>query len=114
MPLILITYLGLERISTDTGWGCTYRSSQMLLAEALMRQQQKSRSFFPFEGVQPSSYLHEERRRAILRMFQDSHDASAYFSIQRMAESASCFGKRPGEWISPSEAAVLLRCDSCS
>ena len=61
------------------------------------------------EGVSVSSYQHEQTRRFVLQLFEDSYSPAAHFSIQNMAEASHLFQKRPGQWISPSEFALISR-----
>ncbi|EGD75711.1 pyruvate water dikinase [Salpingoeca rosetta] len=100
---------GDAQLTSDTGWGCTYRSGQMLLAQALMSNAEPSARMQRLEGVRPSTWQHEETKRAVLSMFQDSHDPAAFFSIQHMAETSFVVRKKPGQWLSPSEVALIIR-----
>jgi hypothetical protein len=73
-------------VTTDSGWGCTGRSAQMLLANCILR------SHFEF------STEDEDGCMKVLSHFRDK--ATAAFSIHAITStSMSLFGKLPTEWL---------------
>eukprot|EP00043_Microstomoeca_roanoka_P028704 m.19072 g.19072 ORF g.19072 m.19072 type:complete len:429 (-) comp8612_c1_seq1:82-1368(-) len=100
---------GDAHLTSDTGWGCTYRSGQMLLAQALLKITQATLKVPAMEGIRGRTWQAERSRLSVLARFQDVRNEVARFSIQNMAENAFIFRKTPGQWISPSEVALILR-----
>ena len=80
-------------ITTDAGWGCSIRVSQMLVAQSIL-------------------YCLEGRNRAsingsVASLFMDSF--SAPLSIHRMVHAGHArFGKRPSEWFGPTTGARAI------
>uniref|UniRef100_A0A3P9B519 Cysteine protease n=1 Tax=Maylandia zebra TaxID=106582 RepID=A0A3P9B519_9CICH len=101
-------------LTTDSGWGCVLRSSQMLLAQGLL-----------LHLMSPGDYTLESKRsrhlswgsildrpvesthRRILRWFADN--PTAPFGIHRLVELGKSSGKKAGDWYGPSIAAHILR-----
>lgn len=92
-------------MTSDVGWGCSHRSSQMMLSTCLQlkelgRKFKLSRS--------PSLEVYE-----IVRMFADT--PTAPFSIHAISLAASRLTgsaetrKKVGDWLGPSTASVALR-----
>ncbi len=92
--------------SSDNGWGCTIRVGQTALANALVRHvydrqfsvevAAKAGAGSPYEGI--------------LRLFWDSGKDNKYpFSIQSFCEAALKYKRVPGEWLSQSTVATILR-----
>ncbi|XP_052777624.1 cysteine protease ATG4C-like [Mya arenaria] len=92
------------RFTTDCGWGCMLRSSQMMLAQAFI---------IHFLGrdwrVHTQSKEQETFYRMIIQWFGDSNSDQCPFSVHRLAEIGKTFGKQPGEWYGPSSVAYILR-----
>lgn len=85
--------------TSDSGWGCMIRTSQTLLANALVSL--KLGRNWRLQGSAPEDMkVHWE----IVEQFADSPDAR--FSIHNMVLYAAKYcGRRPGEWFGPSNAA---------
>eukprot|EP00055_Hartaetosiga_balthica_P010842 m.47548 g.47548 ORF g.47548 m.47548 type:complete len:565 (+) comp7339_c0_seq1:88-1782(+) len=97
---------GDEQLSSDTGWGCTYRSGQMIMAEALYRH-----LLWEERREKKRNLRNQEKlwcRTSAISYFQDVLDSSAHLSIQKMAHEVFKVRKRPGQWISPGESVFLL------
>ncbi|GLC43850.1 hypothetical protein PLESTB_000915000 [Pleodorina starrii] len=83
--------LGPSMLISDVGWGCTIRSGQMLLAEALARialGRSWIRQPSTLEDVQP-----------VVRFFIDHPDA--LLSIHRICAAGVSAGIVPGRWVGP-------------
>eukprot|EP00049_Salpingoeca_infusionum_P024649 m.16550 g.16550 ORF g.16550 m.16550 type:complete len:180 (+) comp7109_c0_seq2:163-702(+) len=78
-------------VSSDSGWGCTYRAAQMALAEALQRIHGHGQA------------LSAPVRQHILAMFFD--EPKRPYSIHKMVQAT----RRPvGTWLTPAQAAHTL------
>ncbi|CAH8390722.1 unnamed protein product [Eruca vesicaria subsp. sativa] len=97
--LILMTYrrgfepIGDTTYTSDVGWGCMLRSSQMLFAQALMIQR-LGRSWRRKDSERP-----EEEYLESLELFGDS-EASA-FSIHNLILAGESYGLAAGSWVGP-------------
>ncbi|KAJ2393191.1 hypothetical protein H4S02_000365 [Coemansia sp. RSA 2611] len=90
--------------TSDMGWGCTYRTCQMLLAESFARVL-LGRFWDPFR-LNPSE---RARHTRIIEWFHDADLAQAFYSIHRMARTATEMDKRIGDWLGPSIAAHVMK-----
>ncbi|KAJ2176992.1 hypothetical protein GGH18_006221, partial [Coemansia sp. RSA 530] len=90
--------------TSDMGWGCTYRTCQMMLAEAFARVM-LGRFWDPFR-LSPAE---RARHGRIIEWFNDADLPQAYFSIHRMARTATEMDKRIGDWLGPSIAAHVMK-----
>ncbi|KAJ1926339.1 hypothetical protein EC988_010308, partial [Linderina pennispora] len=91
--------------TSDMGWGCTYRTCQMMLAESFSRVL-LGRFWDPFRLTSAQ----QARHARIVEWFHDSADSSAYYSIHNMSRVATYMDKRIGDWLGPSIGAhVMLR-----
>ncbi|XP_057956893.1 cysteine protease ATG4-like isoform X2 [Malania oleifera] len=96
---ILITYrkgfdaIGDSRCTTDVHWGCMLRSSQMLVAQALL---------FHRLGRSWRRSLHKPLNQEyveILHLFGDSK--ASPFSIHNLLQAGMAYGLAPGSWVGP-------------
>jgi len=83
--------------TTDMGWGCMLRSGQMILAEALNMH---------LLGKKPSDNKIADVHSKILRMFED--DPNSHYSIHKIAQLGTKYGKKIGEWFGPSTICQVL------
>lgn len=90
--------------TSDMGWGCTYRTCQMMLAESFSRVL-LSRFWDPFR----LSPMERTRHTRIIDWFHDADAPKAYYSIHRMARTATEMDKRIGDWLGPSIAAHVMK-----
>ncbi|KAG2482273.1 hypothetical protein HYH03_018787 [Edaphochlamys debaryana] len=83
--------LGPSMLTSDVGWGCTIRSGQMLLAEAVARValgRGWTRGPASMEAVQP-----------VVELFLDHPDCP--LSIHRICAAGVAAGIVPGRWVGP-------------
>ncbi|KAJ1820922.1 hypothetical protein LPJ75_000833 [Coemansia sp. RSA 2598] len=90
--------------TSDMGWGCTYRTCQMMLAESFARVL-LGRFWDPFR----LSASERVRHGRIIEWFHDSDSPKAFYSIHRMARTATAMDKRIGDWLGPSIAAHVMK-----
>ncbi|KAJ2378141.1 hypothetical protein IW150_000977 [Coemansia sp. RSA 2607] len=90
--------------TSDMGWGCTYRTCQMMLAESFARVM-LGRFWDPFR----LSTSERTRHSRIIEWFHDSDEPKTFYSIHRMARTATAMDKRIGDWLGPSIAAHVMK-----
>ncbi|KAJ2505218.1 prephenate dehydrogenase (NADP(+)), partial [Coemansia sp. RSA 2052] len=90
--------------TSDMGWGCTYRTCQMMLAESFSRVL-LSRFWDPFR----LTTAERARHGRIIDWFHDADTPKAYYSIHRMARTATEMDKRIGDWLGPSIGAHVMK-----
>ena len=91
--------------TTDAGWGCMLRASQMLLCCAIR-----------FHTVGRDWQIHDveqKRNDAFFRQcshyFADSPSKDSHFSIHNMVAVGLSYDKFPGEWYGPQTACLVMR-----
>ncbi|KAK3204800.1 hypothetical protein Dsin_018846 [Dipteronia sinensis] len=82
-----------SKLTSDVGWGCMLRSSQMLIAQALLFHQLGRSWRKPLEKSLDHDYIE------ILHLFGDS-EASA-FSIHNLLQAGKTYGLAAGSWVGP-------------
>ena len=97
--LIWMSYrMGFETLggyTSDFGWGCMYRCSQMMLGNVLSRVLAKNNP--------DSSKIFS----SVVSLFIDNREAP--YSIHSLVSQAETeFGKAPGEWVAPTEVLHVL------
>ncbi|KAL3528243.1 hypothetical protein ACH5RR_012899 [Cinchona calisaya] len=96
---ILITYrkgfapIGDSKYTSDVNWGCMLRSSQMLVAHALLYHRLGRSWRKTLDKPMDQKYVE------ILYMFGDSQ--SSPYSIHNLLEAGKAYGLSPGSWVGP-------------
>ncbi|XP_042472714.1 cysteine protease ATG4B-like isoform X2 [Zingiber officinale] len=96
---IWITYrkgfepIGDSKFTCDVNWGCMIRSSQMLIAQALIVHHMGRSWRKPLQKPYDLRYLE------ILHLFGDS--SSCAFSIHNLLEAGKAYGLVAGSWLGP-------------
>ncbi|KAL9432172.1 hypothetical protein AB3S75_027236 [Citrus x aurantiifolia] len=96
---ILISYrkgfdpIGDSKITSDVGWGCMLRSSQMLVAQALLFHQLGRPWRKPLQKPFDREYVE------ILHLFGDSETSP--FSIHNLLQAGKAYGLAAGSWVGP-------------
>ncbi|PIA37185.1 hypothetical protein AQUCO_03000044v1 [Aquilegia coerulea] len=96
---IWITYrkgfgaIGDSKLTSDVNWGCMLRSSQMLIAQALVFHHLGRSWRKPLEKPFSPKYIE------ILDLFGDSE--ASPFSIHNLLQVGKAYGLAPGSWIGP-------------
>lgn len=80
--------------TSDVGWGCTIRVAQMLLLHALSRHLR-----IPFEA---NPFL-------LASFIAEAGDSSVFALRQFIEVGKKYFGRRPGDWQSPSSVSYVLQ-----
>lgn len=103
--------------TTDCGWGCMIRTTQMMVAQAIMlnrfgrewRYVRRKRSYVTIHGEETDIDREKIQEWTILKLFEDK--PSAPLGIHCMVEiSAREKGKKAiGSWYSPSEAVFIMK-----
>ncbi|CAI0541019.1 unnamed protein product [Linum tenue] len=96
---ILVTYrkgfdaIGDSKLTSDVGWGCMVRSSQMLIAQALLCHQ------FGRSWRRTSVEPQDQDYITILHLFGDSE--ASPFSIHNLLLAGKAYGLAAGSWVGP-------------
>ncbi|EFO93744.1 CRE-ATG-4.2 protein [Caenorhabditis remanei] len=103
--------------TTDCGWGCMIRTTQMMVAQAIMlnrfgrewRFVRRKKSYVTINGEETDFDREKIKEWMILKLFEDK--PSSPLGIHRMVEiSAKEKGKKAvGSWYSPSEAVFIMK-----
>nr|XP_043639681.1 cysteine protease ATG4-like [Erigeron canadensis] len=96
---ILMTYrkgfapIGDSKYTSDVNWGCMVRSSQMLVAQALVMNRLGRSWRKPLHQPFDRHYIE------LIHMFGDSEDSP--FSIHNLLKSGEGYALAPGSWVGP-------------
>ncbi|KAJ6226844.1 cysteine protease atg4 [Anaeramoeba flamelloides] len=95
-------FQSIQGYTSDTGWGCMYRTGQMMLAQAFQRFLLGRDWRF-----ETSSKKDKLIYNTIIRWFGDS--SLSPYSIHKMVDVGYSLGIKPGEWHSPTTVSVVLK-----
>lgn len=90
-------FTGISAFTSDSGWGCMIRTTQMLMANALV-----------LHTLTRAWMLRKDKRQGVnykqtLRYFVDLPNSRCILSIHNMMKNGMCFKKPAGVWFTPSE-----------
>lgn len=86
----------IDSITSDSGWGCCFRSAQGLVASFLLR----------YASSNPELYFKKFPIVPLLGLFEDHKDMP--FSIQNLVSVCKNFGVKPGNWAKPSQISATI------
>eukprot|EP00731_Ephydatia_muelleri_P030294 Em0021g817a len=92
--------IGGTQLTSDSGWGCTLRCGQMLLAHALVCKH-LGRNWRWRPNIKDPTYTE------VLKKFLDLRDSE--YSIQMIALQGEDFGRTVGQWFGPNNVAHAIR-----
>lgn len=92
--------------TSDNGWGCMIRSSQMMIAELLIRKKLKKNWILNNSVSVKNHYslAHVE----ILKLFIDYPSKENIFSIHNIIHYGLKFNKNAGDWFGPDTISTIL------
>lgn len=93
-----------SHLTTDLGWGCMIRTTQMMVAEAFLVHY-LGRHWRLRGSNEPEEALHQQ----IIRWFGDSPSPLAPYSIHNVARLGARFNKKIGECFEPSQVARCFK-----
>jgi hypothetical protein len=93
-------------ITSDSGWGCMLRASQMIMAQGV-KMHKLGRNW------KPGSLIYNRKSKeycSLVRLFVDQPGEQYLYSIHNMCGlGLAKHDKLPGEWYGPSAAAYVLK-----
>eukprot|EP00892_Ulva_mutabilis_P008742 jgi/Ulvmu1/623/UM001_0631.1 len=85
--------IGEDHLTGDVGWGCTLRSCQMLLAQALLMH-----LLGRWAPAADSKHTTAMKQRVVSRFYDDP---GSCFSIHSICAAGAKYGLVPGRWMGP-------------
>jgi len=110
-------------LTSDAGWGCMFRSGQMLMCNALMEYclgrrwriharlpEHDASKHVAVVGAVESIIPDMQVAKSVIRLFLDHPDSP--FGVHSVTSLGAQYGVRPGDWFAPTPISSVMR-DLC-